>query len=159
MVIADSQVIGDCARTVPETVELTTFSILFSAWRGDIRTYIRNAKVIDTLRDDDAVLIAEACTHQVHCEDIGHVKLPAMIRQYTGKNPKIDVFGGGYPDDVSRYKLIIHCGGCLMTAARMRNRTAEAVELAVPITNYGTAIAYMQGILERVSRIFGSGES
>lgn len=154
LVIADSQVIGDCAQMVPETIPLTTFSILFSAWRGDIRTYILNAKILDSIRDDDAILIAEACTHQVHCEDIGRVKLPAMIRRYTGKNPKIDVFGGDYPNDVSCYKLIIHCGGCLMTAARMRNRTAEAISLSVPITNYGTAIAHMQGILERVSQIF-----
>lgn len=154
LVVTDSQAVGVCAQTVPPSIKLTTFSVLFSAWRGDIRTYIRNAAVLDSLQDDDSVLIAEACTHQVHCEDIGRVKLPRMIRKYTGKNPHIDVFGGGYPDDISRYKLIIHCGGCMMTAARMRSRTRQAVAAGVPITNYGVAISHMQGVLRRITEIY-----
>lgn len=154
LVIADSQVIGDCAQMVPSSIKLTTFSVIFSALKGDIRTYIRHAAVLDSLEDEDFILIAEACTHQVHCEDIGRVKLPQMIRKYTGKNPHIEVFGGDYPEDISKYRLIIHCGGCMMTAARMRSRTQQASAAVVPITNYGIAISHMQGVLKRITEIY-----
>ena len=158
LVVTDSQVVDYCAQTVPPSIRLTTFSVLFSAWRGDIRTYIRNAAILDSLQDEDSVLIAESCTHQVHCDDIGRVKLPRLIRKYTGKNPHIDVFGGDYPDDISRYKLIIHCGGCMMTAARMRSRTRQAVAAGIPITNYGVVISHMQGVLKRITEIYEEGQ-
>lgn len=154
LVIVDSQVVQMCSKILPATIKMTTFSILFSAWRGDIRTYIQNAALLDSVGDDDWILIAESCTHQVHCEDIGRVKLPRLIRQYTGKNPHIDIYGGDYPKEIQKYKLIIHCGGCMMTAAKMKHRTQEAITLGVPITNYGIAISHMQGVLERSSEIF-----
>ena len=155
MVITDSQVFGKVKDIVPQEIRLTSFSILMARHKGFLTAAVRGAAAIETLRDGDRVLVAEGCTHHRQCEDIGTVKLPRWLRQHTGKDIIIETSSGkGFPEDLSPYRLVIHCGGCMLNEREMRYRRRCAEDTGVPFTNYGTAIAYMQGILPRTLSVF-----
>lgn len=150
MVITDSQAFGRVAATVPKDIPLTSFSILFARYKGDLRRAVRGVATLDKLCDGDMILISEGCTHHRQCGDIGTVKLPAWIRQYTGKELKLEFTSGrDFPEDLSKYKLIIHCGGCMLTEREMQYRSREAEDKGIPMTNYGMVIAHVHGILRR----------
>lgn len=150
LVITDSQAFGRVAKIVPEDVPLTSFSILFARYKGDLSTLVQGAATLSTLRDGDRVLISEGCTHHRQCGDIGTVKLPGWIEKYTNAKPAYTFTSGGeFPSDVSDYKLIVHCGGCMLNEAEMRHRIEVAIAAGVPIVNYGIAIAQLHGILAR----------
>lgn len=156
MVVTDSQAFGKVAKIVPADVPLTSFSILFSRYKGDLATQVAGARAIDSLHDGSRVLICEGCTHHRQCEDIGTVKMPNWVREHTGVEPAFEFTSGGdFPLDLTPYDLVIHCGGCTLGARAMRGRVARAAEQGVPITNYGVAIAHMHGILPRVIAPFG----
>lgn len=160
LVVCDSQVILKVAADVPPEISLTTFSILFARLKGDLPALARGAAAIDRLRDGDKVLIAESCSHHPVGDDIGRVKIPRWIRQYTGHDLVFDnVQGIHYPDNLAEYKLVVHCGACMNTQRVMQNRIALAAEAGVPITNYGVAISFVQGVLPRVLAPFGGLES
>lgn len=155
LVICDSQVFEMVAKIVPEDVPLTSFSILFSNYKGDLKEQIEGVKGLDELEDNDKVLISEGCTHHRQCKDIGTVKMPEWVMNYTKKNIYFDFTSGGeFPEDLSEYKMIIHCGGCMLNDREMKYRINCAKEQGVKIANYGTAIAYMNGILKRSVEIF-----
>lgn len=150
MVITDSQAFGKVSKTVPEDILLTSFSILFARYKGELREVVRGASYLDRLKDGDTVLISEGCTHHRQCNDIGTVKLPGWINGYTGKNLNFEFTSGGeFPDDLSKYALIVHCGACMLNEREMKSRIERAVDAKIPITNYGTAIAQVHGILKR----------
>mgnify|MGYP004569535053 CR=1 FL=1 len=150
MVITDSQAFGIVSKTVPESVPLTSFSILFARYKGDLAEAVKGARKLDSLKDGDKILISEGCTHHRQCGDIGTVKLPNWIKKHTGKHPEFTFTSGGeFPSDLSGYSLIIHCGACMINAREMASRIQRAKAAGVPITNYGTAIAHMHGILDR----------
>lgn len=151
LIITDSQVFGYVAERVPKGTMLTSFSVLMAAYKGDVRAFVEGAKVISTLTEHSRVLIAEACTHAPTTEDIGRVKLPAMLRKRVGQGLRVDVVGGAdFPTDLSCYDLVIHCGACMFTRAHVLARLSQSEEQRVPMTNYGIAIAYLTGILDRV---------
>ena len=155
MVITDSQAFEKVAKDVPEEIPLTSFSILFARYKGNLEALVRGAAQLDRLRDGDKVLIAEGCTHHRQCEDIGTVKMPAWIRRYTGKKLEFSfVSGTEFPEDVSGYGLIVHCGGCMLNQREMLSRLRYAEDGGVPMTNYGVAIAQMHGILRRSLALF-----
>lgn len=155
IVITDSQVFAKVNADTPNDILLTSFSILFARYKGDLKTVVQGAKVIDSLKDGDKILISEGCTHHRQCDDIGTVKLPRFIKNYTKKEFQFEFTSGmGFPDDLSQYKLIIHCGGCMLNEREMKYRIACANDLSIPITNYGILIAYMQGILKRSVKPF-----
>ena len=150
LVITDSQVFGQAAKHTPADIPLTSFSILMARYKGVLAEAVRGAKVLDTIHDGDQILIAEGCTHHRQCEDIGTVKLPRWIEAHTGAKPLYTfISGGDFPGDLSPYKLIIHCGGCMLNTREMHYRGHTATEANVPMTNYGIAISHMQGILAR----------
>lgn len=150
LVVTDSQVFGYVAKTVPEKVPLTSFSILMLRYKADLEEAVRGAAALDGLHDGDRVLISEGCTHHRQCEDIGTVKLPRWLGEYTGAELTYTFTSGTeFPDDLADYALVLHCGGCMLNAREMRNRQARAIEAGVPQTNYGVAIAQMNGILRR----------
>ena len=150
MVITDSQAFGKVSKTVPEDILLTSFSILFARYKGELREVVRGASYLDRLKDGDTVLISEGCTHHRQCNDIGTVKLPDWISGYTCKNLNFEFTSGGeFPDDLSNYALIVHCGACMLNEREMKSRIERAVDAKIPITNYGTAIAQVHGILNR----------
>ena len=151
LVITDSQVFGLVNKTIPEDWSLTSFSVLLAAAKGDLHAFVAGAKAIDTLRPGARVLIAEACTHVPDTEDIGRVKIPAMLRKRIGELNVDIAAGNNFPEDLSPYSLIIHCGACVANARLVRSRIRKAAAAGVPITNYGLAIAYLQGILSRIS--------
>lgn len=157
LVITDSQAFEKVARLTPPKVPLTSFSILFARYKGNLNTVVNGARALDTLKDQDTVLICEGCTHHRQCEDIGTVKLPRWIREHTGKSLNF-VFTSGteFPTDLRPYRMIIHCGGCTLNEREMQFRLKCAEDAGIPITNYGTAIAYMKGILERSIQVFES---
>lgn len=156
LVITDSQVFGKVAEIVPKDVPLTSFSILMARYKGDLKTVVHGANALDELQDGDTILISEGCTHHRQCEDIGTVKLPKWILEYTGKNVRFEFTSGTeFPDDLSKYKMIIHCGGCMLNEREMKYRLKCAEDAGVPMTNYGTAIAQMKGILKRSLEVFG----
>ena len=150
LVITDSQVFGLVNAAIPPEMPLTSFSILLAAEKGDIGVMTEGARAIGGLKDGSRVLIAEACTHVPNSEDIGRVKIPAMLRKKADIEVKVSA-GNDFPDDLSAYSLIIHCGGCTVNTKLVRSRIRKALLSGVPITNYGLALAYMQGILDRVS--------
>lgn len=154
LVITDSQVFGKVMHIVPEDVPLTSFSILMARFKGQLQDAVNGAYVLDKLKKTGGrVLICEGCTHHRQCDDIGTVKLPGWIRAYTGADIDFDfVSGGDFPEDLKPYQLVVHCGGCMLTEREMKNRQRMAKEQGVAITNYGTAIAHMNGILERSLR-------
>lgn len=155
MVITDSQVFPKAADATPEEVPLTSFSILMARHKGFLETAVLGVTAIERLCDGDTVLVAEGCTHHRQCEDIGTVKIPRWLREYTGKELKIESTGGGsFPDDLSPYSLVIHCGGCMLSSREVKYRMKCSVDAGVPFTNYGTAIAYLNGILERSLSVF-----
>lgn len=150
MVITDSQAFGKVSKTVAEDILLTSFSILFARYKGELREVVRGAAYLDSLKDGDTILISEGCTHHRQCNDIGTVKLPDWISGYTGKNLNFEFTSGGeFPDDLSKYALIVHCGACMLNEREMKSRIERAVDAKIPITNYGTAIAQVHGILKR----------
>ncbi|WKY48206.1 [FeFe] hydrogenase H-cluster maturation GTPase HydF [Eubacteriaceae bacterium ES3] len=155
MVITDSQVFAKVSADTPKDILLTSFSILFARYKGLLAAAVKGAAALDKLSDGDKILIAEGCTHHRQCDDIGTVKLPRWIKNYTGKDLQF-VFKSGseYPDDLTEYKLVVHCGGCMLNEREVRYRTKCALDQKVPITNYGTVIAYMQGILKRSLEAF-----
>lgn len=155
LVITDSQAFEKVARLTPPEVPLTSFSILFARYKGNLNTVVNGARALDMLKDQDTVLICEGCTHHRQCEDIGTVKLPRWIREHTGKSLNF-VFTSGteFPTDLRPYRMIIHCGGCTLNEREMQFRLKCAEDAGIPITNYGTAIAYMKGILERSIQVF-----
>jgi [FeFe] hydrogenase H-cluster maturation GTPase HydF len=155
LVITDSQAFGKVSKIVPENIPLTSFSILFARYKGNLQTVVNGAKALETLIDGDKILISEGCTHHRQCEDIGTVKLPKWIEEYTGK--KFDfkfTSGTEFPVDLSPYKLIVHCGGCTLNEREMKYRLRCANEQNIPITNYGILISYMQKILMRCINVF-----
>ena len=155
MVITDSQVFARVSRETPHDIWLTSFSILFARLKGNLKTVAAGAAALDRLRDGDRILISEGCTHHRQCDDIGTVKLPRWIRSYTGKEIEFEYSSGReFPEDLSGYCLIIHCGGCMLNEREMRYRQKCAKDQHIPITNYGIAIAYMQGILKRCVEMF-----
>ena len=150
LVITDSQAFGRVSKIVPSDIPLTSFSILMARYKGDLKAVVQGAAVIDTLEDGDKVLISEGCTHHRQCEDIGTVKIPRWLKEYTGKNLQLEFTSGTeFPDDLSCYKMIIHCGGCMLNEREMNYRLKCAEDAGVPMTNYGTSIAHMKGILKR----------
>ena len=151
LVICDSQVVLKMVAETPEGIPCTTFSILFARNKGDLVELARGAAVIETLRPGDRVLIAEACSHHAIEDDIGRVKIPRWVSQYVGGDLRIDVFSGrDYPENLKEYRLIIHCGGCMLTRREMLARIQKAKEEKVPITNYGLSISFSQGVIRRV---------
>ena len=156
LVITDSQVFGSVSGIVPEDVELTSFSILMARYKGDLEANVKGSRALETLKDGDKILISEGCTHHRQCEDIGTVKLPRWIQEYTGKKLEF-VFTSGteFPLDLSGYALIVHCGGCTLNEREMKYRLKCAEDQNVPMTNYGICIAYLNGILERSIRPLG----
>lgn len=150
LVITDSQAFGRVSKMVPKKIMLTSFSILFARYKGDLATVVRGAAMLDQLRAGDKILISEGCTHHRQCNDIGSVKIPGWIRNYTGKDFEFCFTSGGeFPADPSPYALVVHCGGCMLGEKEMASRLARAGEKGVPMTNYGIAIAQMHGILAR----------
>ena len=155
MVITDSQVFHSVSPMVPKHIPLTSFSILMARYKGLLEDAIRGAVAVENLQEGDTVLIAEGCTHHRQCDDIGTFKIPNWLNKYTGK--KIDFkfcSGTEFPDDLSPYAMVIHCGGCMLNEREVRYRTKCAVDQGVPITNYGTLIAYLNGILKRSTELF-----
>lgn len=155
MVICDSQVFDVANREVPKDIRLTSFSILMARYKGNLKNAVKNASELDRLQDGDTVLISEGCTHHRQCNDIGTVKLPKLIKKYTNKEINFEFTSGGeFPKDLSEYKLIVHCGGCMLNENEMQYRYKTAKEKDIPITNYGMAIAYMNGIIKRSVSVF-----
>lgn len=150
IVVTDSQAFKEVAKIVPESVPLTSFSILFARHKGELSTLVKGVKAMDNLRDGDTVLISEGCTHHRQCNDIGSVKIPNAVRKYTGKNLNFEFTSGGeFPLDLSKYSLIIHCGGCMLNEREMKYRIACANDAGIPMVNYGVLLAQVNGILNR----------
>ena len=151
LVVTDSQAIMRVAADVPDNVKLTTFSILMARHKGDLAYFIKGLKAVDSLEDGDKVLIAEACTHHEQADDIGRVKIPRWLRLHTKKNLEFVITSGGdFPENISDFKLIVHCGGCMLTRKAMQTRVKQAVLVEVPVVNYGVLISYMHGAIPRV---------
>ena len=150
LVITDSQAFGRVSRDVPTDIMLTSFSILFARYKGDLAELVRGAAALSRLQDGDTVLISEGCTHHRQCGDIGSVKIPAWIEEFSGAKPQYAFTSGGeFPSDLSAYKVVVHCGGCMLNETEMGHRIRVAAEAGVPMVNYGIAIARMYGILAR----------
>lgn len=150
LVITDSQVFGKVAKLVPEDILLTSFSILFARYKGDLEELVKGAAALKELRSGDRVLISEGCTHHRQCNDIGSVKMPGWIKNFSSAEIEVTLTSGGeFPEDLSPYKVIIHCGGCMLNEAQMRSRIDAAKKQGIPIVNYGVAIAHMNGILKK----------
>lgn len=155
MVITDSQVFAQVSADTPGEIPLTSFSILFARYKGNLKIAVQGAAAIESLQDGDKVLISEGCTHHRQCDDIGSVKIPRWLLEYTKKQLTVCLSSGTeFPEDLSEYKLVIHCGGCMLGEREMKYRLKCAADQGVPITNYGIAIAYMQGILRRSVELF-----
>ena len=150
IVITDSQAFERVSADTPDDIMLTSFSILFARYKGDLAATVRGAAMLDKLENGDKVLISEGCTHHRQCNDIGTVKMPGWIKKHSGKELEFEFSSGGeFPEDLSQYALIVHCGGCMLNAREMQYRTGCAADGGVPMTNYGIAIAHMHGILKR----------
>jgi len=150
LVITDSQAFAQVSAIVPKDIPLTSFSILFARYKGFLKTAVKGAAALDTLQDGDKILICEGCTHHRQCDDIGTVKLPRWIKNHSKKEPEFSFCSGGdYPQDLSAYKVVIHCGACMLNEREMHYRRRHSEEQNIPFTNYGTVIAHMNGILKR----------
>lgn len=150
MVITDSQAFQRVSADTPEDITLTSFSILMARYKGDLQELVRGAAALSKLRDGDKVLISEGCTHHRQCNDIGTVKMPRWIEDFTGVKPQFTFTSGGeFPEELGQYSVVVHCGGCMLNEAEMKHRIERCREAGVPIVNYGIAIAQMHGILER----------
>ena len=155
LVITDSQVFDIADAATPKEIPLTSFSVLMARYKGLLDTAVRGIRAVETLKDGDTVLIAEGCTHHRQCNDIGSVKIPNWLRKHTGKQIHIELCSGNeFPEDLRKYALVIHCGGCMLTERAVKARMEIAAAQGVPMTNYGIAIAYMKGILARSIEIF-----
>ena len=155
LVITDSQVFGKVSKEVPKDIPLTSFSILMARYKGDLTELVKGAAALSSLQDGDKVLISEGCTHHRQCNDIGTVKMPNWITKFTSADLQFSFTSGGeFPDDLSMYSLIVHCGGCTLNETEMKHRINCAVSARVPIVNYGIAIAHMHGILKRSVELF-----
>jgi [FeFe] hydrogenase H-cluster maturation GTPase HydF len=154
LVITDSQAFKTVSEIVPENIPLTSFSILFARLKGDLNAFLQGAKAIDTLQNDDKVLILESCTHHAIEDDIGKVKIPNLIRKKTGKNIVFEHYSGHDFPDISQYKLIVHCGACMTNRREVLSRILKAAQAGIPITNYGITISYCLGITKRATKIF-----
>lgn len=155
LVITDSQVLKKVAAETPADILLTSFSILFARYKGNLQTAVQGVTALDSLEDGDKILIGEGCTHHRQCDDIGTVKLPRWIKEYTGKNPEfIFTSGTEFPLNLSPYKMIIHCGACMLNEREMQYRIKCAADQNIPFTNYGITIAYINGILKRTVEPF-----
>lgn len=155
MVVTDSQAFGEVSKIVPRDLLLTSFSILFARHKGNLKTLTEGVKAVDSLQSGDRVLIAEGCTHRRQCDDIGTVKIPRWLKEYTGKELILETCSGiDFPADLSPYRLVIHCGGCTLHEKEMKHRIFRAGEQKVPIVNYGIFIAYVNGILARSVEVF-----
>ena len=155
LVITDSQVFKKVAAETPADILLTSFSILFARYKGNLQTSVQGVTALESLEDGDKILIGEGCTHHRQCDDIGTVKLPRWIKEYTGKNPEfIFTSGTEFPLDLSPYKMIIHCGACMLNEREMQYRIKCAADQNIPFTNYGITIAYINGILKRTVEPF-----
>lgn len=158
LVVTDSQAFAVVSGIVPPEVPLTSFSILFARYKGNLGRLIEGALALDGLRDGNRVLISEGCTHHRQCDDIGTVKLPGWIRRHSGAQPSFEFSSGSnFPEDLSGFRLIVHCGGCMLNAREMQARLRHAAEAGVPMANYGVAISHMNGVLERCVAPFGNG--
>lgn len=150
LVVTDSQAFAAVSQNTSDDIPLTSFSILFSRYKGDLAEQIRGIRTVETLKDGDRILMAEGCTHHRQCDDIGTVKIPHWLQEYTGKKLVFETSsGGGFPDDLSGYRLIVHCGGCTLPPREMAFRIKEAKDQGIPIVNYGTLIAQLKGVLKR----------
>jgi [FeFe] hydrogenase H-cluster maturation GTPase HydF len=157
LVITDSQAFAQVAADTPPEIPLTSFSILFARYKGWLETAVRGAAALDNLRNSDKILICEGCTHHRQCDDIGTVKLPRLIRNHSRTEPEFRFCSGGdFPDDLSPYAIVIHCGACMLNEREMQYRRLSAEDQKTPFTNYGIIIAYIQGILERSIKVFGN---
>ena len=146
---------GKVAKDLPKDIPLTSFSIIMARYKGELEALTEGFRALSEIKDGDKILISEGCTHHRQCGDIGSVKLPAWIKEYTNAAPEFSFTSGrDFPDDLSTYKIIVHCGGCMLNEAEMKNRLAVAKAAGVPTVNYGIAIAGMKGILERSLRPF-----
>jgi len=156
LVVTDSQAFGLVSKIVPEDIPLTGFSIVFARFKGDFAAFMKGTQKLSYLNDGDKILILESCTHQVTCDDIGRVKLPHWIREFSKKNLEFDVVSGTapLPQDLSQYALVLQCGGCMVTRKQVINRLKIASDQGVAVTNYGMAIAYLHGIFDRVTAPF-----
>ncbi|MBG0789757.1 MAG: [FeFe] hydrogenase H-cluster maturation GTPase HydF [Desulfovibrionaceae bacterium] len=156
LVVTDSQVVMSVAGDVPDDIPMTTFSTLFARYKGDLGRLVGGASAIDALKDGDTVLIGEACSHHDVADDIGRVKIPRWMTQYTGRDLNFEVYAGhDFPEDLEKYALVVHCGACMLNRTEMLRRIAECSRRGVPVTNYGVAISKLQGLLPRVLRPFG----
>ena len=155
LVVTDSQAFAMVSKIVPQEVRLTSFSILLARLRGDFENYLKGTPHLSQLKDGDKILMLESCTHEISCGDIGRVKLPALIRKFTGKNILFDYVAGLAPiSNIDQYAMAIQCGGCVATRKQLLNRTNLAVKASISISNYGMAIAYMTGVFNRATQIF-----
>ncbi|OPZ58614.1 MAG: hypothetical protein BWY86_01446 [Candidatus Aminicenantes bacterium ADurb.Bin508] len=156
LVITDSQAVLKVAGDLPESVKMTTFSILMARYKGELSAFAKGAEVLDRLKSGDAVLIAEACSHHQQADDIGRVKIPRWIRQYTGLSLRFDFAQGmDFPESLEEYSLVVQCGGCMLTRREMLRRIEECRRRGVEITNYGVLLSKVQGLLDRVMEPFG----
>ncbi len=160
LAITDSQVFFKADASVPKEIPLTSFSIVLARHKGDFENYLKGTSKISELKDGDKVLLLESCSHHVSCDDIGRVKIPRWIRNFTGKQLEFTVVAGldELPEDLHNYALVIQCGGCMITQKQIKNRIKQAVDFDIPVTNYGMAIAYVQGIYERAIQPFTNKE-
>ena len=155
MVITDSQAFEEVAAIVPKEIPLTSFSILMARFKGYLETAVKGIQAVDSLKDGDRILVSEGCTHHRQCEDIGTVKIPKWLRAHSGCNLNIETCSGTeFPQDLSRYKLVIHCGGCMLNDREVLYRLNEAARQGVPFVNYGLLIAHMKGIFDRATELF-----
>ena len=156
LVITDSQAFSQVSELLSEDIMLTSFSILFARYKGDLDTVVRGADKLSDLKDGDRILISEGCTHHRQCKDIGTVKLPGWLRKFSGRELSFTFTSGGeFPEDLSEFALVVHCGGCTLNENEMKSRLERCRLQGVPVTNYGTAIAEMNGILRRSLEVFG----
>lgn len=160
LVVTDSQVFLKADASIPKDIMLTSFSILLARQKGDFHNYLKGTPKISELKDGDKVLLLESCTHHVSCDDIGRVKIPRWINHFTGKNIRYDHVSGldNLPEPIENYALVIQCGGCMITQKQLQNRLKQAIEHEIPVSNYGMAIAYVQGIFNRAVEPFLSGQ-
>lgn len=155
LVITDSQAFRKVSQDTPADILLTSFSILFARYKGNLEAAVRGVTALDRLEDGDTILISEGCTHHRQCDDIGTVKIPRWIKKYTGKEIRFETTSGTeFPDELGKYKLVVHCGGCMLNEREMKYRLACAQDQGVPMTNYGILIAQTQGILKRSVQVF-----
>ena len=157
LAVTDSQVFGYVAETLPEKIPLTSFSILFARMKGDFQLYKEGTDHLSQLKDGDNILILESCTHQTSCDDIGRVKIPELLKKHTGRDLRFTVVSGlsPLPENIESFALVIQCGGCMVTRKQLANRLRPFVKAGIPVTNYGMTLAWLNGIFERATRIFG----